>query len=82
MMTSSGGATNGMGGGSGNATCGGGGAMAFDMIGKTNVTIKIHVTNNDFFISYPPFVIDSLIKKLSGEPVFAKNHPLFADAFQ
>ena len=61
MMTSSGGATNGMGGGRGNAK-GGGGAMAFDIIGKTKVTVNINVTNNDFFISYPPFEMNSLIK--------------------
>lgn len=62
MITSSGGATNGMGGGRGNAKGGGGGAMAFDIIGKTKVTININVTNNDFFISYPPFEMGSLIK--------------------
>jgi hypothetical protein len=64
MMTSSGGATNGMGGGSGNAKGGGGGAMAFDITGKTKMAIKIHVTNNDFFISFPPFSTDSLSKDL------------------
>jgi hypothetical protein len=55
MITSSGGATNGMGGGSGNAKGGGGGAIAFDIIGKTKMTIKINVTNNDFFISLSSF---------------------------
>ena len=55
MITSSGGAKNGMGGGSGNAKGGGGGAIAFDIIGKTKMTIKINVTNNDFFISLSSF---------------------------
>jgi hypothetical protein len=61
MITTSGGAINGIGGGNGNKK-GGGGAMAFASTGKTKMTIKINVTNNDFFISYPPFEMGSLIK--------------------
>ena len=62
MIMSSGGAINGMGGGSGNRKGGGGGAIAFDIIGIMNMTIITTVTNNDFFISYPPFEMGFLIK--------------------
>jgi hypothetical protein len=82
MIIRSGGAINGMGGGSGNRK-GGGGAIALDIIGKTKVTIKIHVTNNDFFISYPPFKTDSPIKILVRKTDFCiKKHPLFAERFR
>ena len=70
MITSSGGATNGIGGGSGNRKGGGGGAIAFDIIGKTKMTIKINVTNNVFFIFYPPIVTDAPIKDMPGKPIF------------
>jgi hypothetical protein len=56
-----------MAGGSGNRKGGGGGAIAFDIIGITNMTIITTVTDNDFFISYPPFVTDVSEQIFAGE---------------